>query len=286
MKSNKMDTASRIGFMQGRLSPLVDGKIQAFPWTHWQAEFAAAHDLGLRLMEWTIDQNRLYENPLMRNDGREAIRGLMEKFALSITSLTGDCFMQAPFWKAEGNARVELVRDFEAVVDACGTMGVQFVVVPLVDNGRLEGRAQEDDLVSILSEMAADMSGRGVQVVFECDYKPLELARLMERFDPSVFGVNYDIGNSAALGFDPQEEIRNYGRRILNVHVKDRMLGGSTVPLGTGNADFEAVFAGLGALGYQGNYIMQTARARDENHAAALQKYRVMIANWMECHDA
>lgn len=281
-----MNTASRIGFMQGRLSPMVDGKIQAFPWRHWQEEFAAAQELGLTLMEWTIDQDRLYENPLMRNDGREAIRGLMEKFALSIPSLTGDCFMQAPFWKAEGNARVELVRDFEAVVDACGAIGVQFVVVPLVDSGRLEVRAQEDDLVSMLSEMAASLGERGVKVVFESDYKPLELARLMERFDPSVFGVNYDIGNSAALGFDPQEEIRSYGSRILNVHVKDRMLGGSTVPLGTGNADFEAVFAGLGVLGYQGNYIMQTARARDENHAAALKKYRVMIANWMECHDA
>ena len=286
MKSNKMDTASRIGFMQGRLSPLVDGKIQAFPWTHWQAEFAAAHDLGLRLMEWTIDQDRLYENPLTRNGGREAIRGLMEKFALSIPSLTGDCFMQAPFWKVEGNARVELVRDFQAVVDACGAIGVQFVVVPLVDNGRLEGRAQEDDLVGMLSEMAADLSGRGVKVVFESDYKPLELARLMERFDSAVFGVNYDIGNSAALGFDPQEEFRSYGRRILNVHVKDRLLGGTTVPLGTGNADFEKVFAGLGAVGYRGNYIMQAARASDGLHAAALEKYRNMIADWIERYDA
>ena len=30
---------SRIGFMQGRLSELVDGRIQAFPWDSWQTEF-------------------------------------------------------------------------------------------------------------------------------------------------------------------------------------------------------------------------------------------------------
>jgi L-ribulose-5-phosphate 3-epimerase len=286
MTANMRTVINRLGFMQGRLSPMVGGKIQAFPWDHWQEEFAAAQDLGLGLMEWTIDQERLHENPLMRADGRETIRALMEKCALRIPSLTGDCFMQAPFWKEKGALRDRLVCDFEAVIDACGDLDVQFVVFPLVDNGRLESRVQEDGLVRMLDEMMPSLSARGVKVVFECDYKPAELARLMERLDPSVFGVNYDIGNSAALGFDPQEELRSYGERILNVHVKDRLLGGTTVPLGTGNADFEKVFAGLGSLGYRGNYIMQTARASDGNHGAALEKYRNMTTGWIERYDA
>lgn len=286
MKTSKLDMASRIGFMQGRLSPMIDGKIQAFPWTHWQDELPLAQELGLGLMEWTIDQERLHENPLMHEDGRKTIRALMDKCSLGIPSLTGDCFMQAPFWKAEGGRRVELMRDFDAVVEACGALGLELVVVPLVDNGRLDGQTQEDDLVATLGEMVPSLSARRVEVVFECDYKPSELARLMDRFDPSVFGVNYDIGNSAALGFDPQEEIRSYGERILNVHVKDRLLGGTTVPLESGNANFEKVFAGLGALGYRGNYIMQTARANDGLHAAALEKYRNMIVGWIERYDA
>ena len=45
-----VDAAGRIGFMQGRLSPLVDGKIQAFPWDHWQAEFPEAERLDLPVM--------------------------------------------------------------------------------------------------------------------------------------------------------------------------------------------------------------------------------------------
>jgi L-ribulose-5-phosphate 3-epimerase len=286
MKTSKLDNASRIGFMQGRISPMVDGKIQAFPWNHWQDELPLAQELGLGLLEWTIDQERLHENPLMHEDGRKTIRELMDKCSLSIPSLTGDCFMQAPFWKAEGSRRVELLRDFDAVVEACSALGVEFIVVPLVDNGCLDGQIQEDDLVAILEEMVPSLRERCVRVVFECDYKPSELARLMERFDPSVFGVNYDIGNSAALGFDPQEELLCYGERILNVHVKDRLLGGATVPLGTGNADFEKVFASLGALGYRGNYIMQTARANEGLHAAALAKYRNMIARWIDRYDA
>ena len=29
----------KIGFMQGRLSEIVDDKIQAFPWLEWENEF-------------------------------------------------------------------------------------------------------------------------------------------------------------------------------------------------------------------------------------------------------
>ena len=68
--------AERIGFMQGRLSALVDGKIQAFPWNEWREEFPRAKALGLGRMEWTIDQERLRENPLTTESGRGAISRL------------------------------------------------------------------------------------------------------------------------------------------------------------------------------------------------------------------
>jgi len=90
-----MQIRSRLGFMQGRLSPLVDGKIQAFPWNSWQSEFPAAQNLGLGLIEWTLDQDRLYQNPLMTPQGQLDIRRLCEAHHLVIPSLTGDCFMQA-----------------------------------------------------------------------------------------------------------------------------------------------------------------------------------------------
>jgi L-ribulose-5-phosphate 3-epimerase len=54
----------QIGFMQGRLCEPVDGKIQAFPWRDWESEFRNAAAIDLRLMEWTLDQERLNENPL------------------------------------------------------------------------------------------------------------------------------------------------------------------------------------------------------------------------------
>jgi hexulose-6-phosphate isomerase len=72
--------------------------------------------------------------------------------------------------------------------------------------------------------------------------------------------VNYDIGNSAALGYDPAEEIACYGSRITDIHVKDRERDGESVMLGTGDAQFERFFQALAPLDYKGPFIMQAYR--------------------------
>ena len=117
MKAPNRQTVERIGFMQGRLSALVDGKIQAFPWNEWREEFPRAKALGLGRMEWTIDQERLRENPLTTESGRSAIGRLSRGNTVQIPSLTGDCFMQAPFWKTDGEMRSKaLIADLDLVL--------------------------------------------------------------------------------------------------------------------------------------------------------------------------
>ena len=70
----------KVGFMQGRLSEVVDGKIQAFPWKFWQEEFKVAGKINIPLMEWTLDQYDLYANPLMTVDGQRKILQLSDKY--------------------------------------------------------------------------------------------------------------------------------------------------------------------------------------------------------------
>tara|TARA_B110000967_G_scaffold170394_1_gene180322 strand:- start:927 stop:1775 length:849 start_codon:yes stop_codon:yes gene_type:complete len=278
------DIYNRIGFMQGRLSPLINGRIQIFPWLYWREEFTIAEHYSFRLMEWTLDQDRLYENPLLTSAGQREIRKLSQSHGIIIASLTGDCFMQAPFWKSQGVERETLQRDFLAVAEACASVGISIIVVPLVDNGRIESTEQEDALIDFLKRQTMFLSENSLQVVFESDFDPTEMSRFIERLDPIVFGINYDIGNSAALGFSPAEELAAYGHRITNVHVKDRKLGGITVSLGSGNADFETVFASLAKIGYSGNFILQTARAADDDHTGVLCRYRDMTAKWLSSY--
>jgi hexulose-6-phosphate isomerase len=269
----------RIGFMQGRLSPLVDGKIQAFPWSDWRAEFPLARSVGLHRMEWTLDHHRLADNPLMTPAGRAEIAALSCEHEVTVGSVTGDCFMQAPFWKARGAAREALLQAFAAVVEACAALQARILVVPLVDNGALETPQDRAALREGLQGLTPLLREGGVTVAFESDFAPGALAELIAGFPEDAFGINFDIGNSASLGWDPSEEVPLLAGRLVNVHVKDRRRGGTTVPLGEGDADLPRVLRLLAQAGYRGDFILQTARAADGDHLGALVRYRDLVAD-------
>ena len=266
---------NQIGFMQGRLSPIVNGRIQSFPWQNWENEIDEAVRNKFMLMEWTLDQEKLYENPILTKNGQATIIALKKKYCFSIPSLTGDCYMQAPFYK-EIDVKVveELKKDFMNIMDSCWILGIELLVMPLVDNGKLENREHEDKLVDFLLSINSKLLHNNQKVIFECDYNPDEYLRFINRLPNDSFGINYDIGNSASLGISAVEEFSRYGKRILNVHIKDRLKDGITVPLGIGNADFKAVFTELKKINYQGKFILQTARAQDDNHLKVLKEYR------------
>jgi hexulose-6-phosphate isomerase len=271
--------AERIGFMQGRLSPEVAGSIQACPWAHWREEFAIAARLGFSLMEWTLDHARLEANPIMTPAGRSEIGALAAAHKLHLGALTGDLFMQMPFWKAE--AKGELVASLDAVLDGCAAAGIGTIVVPLVDNGSLKSREEADALARVLLARTSRLRRDGLVIAFECDLAPEALAAFIADYPQDAFGIAYDTGNSAALGYDCRAELAAYLPRIVHVHIKDRMRGGGTVPLGAGSAQLPIAIALLERGGYRGNYVLQTARAGDGDHAGALARYRAMTLAWL-----
>lgn len=178
-------TLERIGFMQGRLSGLVDGKIQAFPWDEWREEFSRAKALGLMRMEWTIDQERLRENPLTTEPGQQAILALSREHGVRIPSLTGDCFMQAPFWKVDAVVRDALVADLDLLIASCSRIGIEFIVIPLVDNGKIERESDSDTLKRVLLARSEQLARRNVKIVFRSDLPPRGSPGSWRRIQPT-----------------------------------------------------------------------------------------------------
>ena len=267
--------------MQGRLSPVINGIIQAFPEDNWQNELSIAQTEGFRIIEWTLDHFNLSNNPFMTKEGQQEIQDLQRKFRIDIPSLTGDCFMQKPFWKASKNERKNLENEFTDILKASNKLGVKYIVIPLVDNGSVENTSQKSYLLDYLTTWVEYLVKNQMFVIFESDLNPHLLSKFIEEFSP-CFGVNYDIGNSASLGFDPTEEIKSYGARIKNIHVKDRKLNGTSISLGDGDADFKKVFESLKKINYSGNYILQTARADNGKHLEALVNYRAFVLDLLE----
>ena len=255
-----MKFLSNLGCMQGRLSPMINNKIQSFPNRHWKDEFSYAKSLGLNYIEWTLDYNKIFSNPIFKKNEIQLIHKLCRKYSIKIISLTGDCFMQNPFWKKK-NHRKE-VTDLKKIIKACSDLGIKFIVVPLVDNGSVQELWQEKKIIIIFNSLVNILKKNKIIILFESDYDPKKLKNFIKKFNPDCFGINYDTGNSAALGFDMKKEFYYYKDFIKGVHIKDKFLKGKTVRLGDGNVNFKLFFRLLKKIKYKNHIIFQTARSK------------------------
>lgn len=263
---------NNIGFMQGRLSPLVDNQIQAFPFNHWDQEFALAKEIGLFCMEWTLDYPYLYQNPLLNTNDQKKIKNISKNHNIKIPSVTLDSCMQRPFWKvSDKNIFNKLIEDLKLIINSSREIGAQILVIPLVDNGSIENDLQFKKLKTTLISLSPYLIKNSIRIAFESDYGPHKLKNFIDNFEKSLFGINYDTGNSASLGFNPDEEFNEYGDRIINIHLKDRKINGPTVRLGFGDADFKKIFQNMQYINFNGNLILQTARAQNNNHFEELK---------------
>lgn len=268
------------GIMQGRLSPIVGRKIQAFPTKNWKQEFKKIKKINLNLIEWTLDYKNLNKNPLLTSHGKKEIKALCRKYLIKIHSITCDCFMEKPFWKIEKN---EIILNYlKKIIISAGKLKIKYIVIPLVDKGSIKSLKQEKKLISICKEFTKILKKNNTNIIFESDYKPKNLSSFIKKFKSAQFGINYDTGNSASLNYDIDDEFLKYGSYIRNIHIKDRERFGKTVRLGKGNANFKKLFQNLKKINYNGNLIMQTARSANDNHLKELMinlKYIKQIQN-------
>lgn len=249
----------RLGVMQGRLSPSSNGLIQSFPVETWEQEFYVAREMGLGFIEWTLDQFNLLENPLLTSSGRDIIKGLVRKTGIGVPSVTGDCFMHLPLQHDKDHiGRIELILEAMSDVGNCSTL-----VIPFVDQSAL----CDSDAISLVQRKLMDFESlleqTGTIIAIESDFEPSKIIEFLEPLDPSYYGVTFDMGNSASLGWDPAYELETLSSRLRHLHVKDRVIGGHTVALGTGAADFQSIFQSDVLRNYRGILTLQVARAFD-----------------------
>tara|TARA_A100000164_G_C21897941_1_gene768941 strand:+ start:592 stop:1416 length:825 start_codon:yes stop_codon:yes gene_type:complete len=257
------------GIMQGRLSKKVGNKIQAFPEKNWKIEFLKAKCLGLKSIEWTLDYKNLKKNPIMTKNGQLEIKRLSKKHSIKINSLTGDCFMQQPFWKFKDNKH--LIDDLIQIINSCKLLGINLIVIPLVDNGAINSNDDKKNLLEICNYIKKYLKDTQIKLIFESDFPPKKLKKFIKLFDKKFFGINYDVGNSAGLNYKIDDEFKCYGDYICNIHIKDRIKFGTTVRLGKGNANFLKLFKNLKKMKYSKNLILQTARSNNNQHVSEIK---------------
>jgi L-ribulose-5-phosphate 3-epimerase len=269
----------KIGFMQGRLSPKPADRIQAFPKTSWREEFPRARELEFQCIELIYDTLFLSENPLASENGRRELKKISSECGIALHSICADYFMNKTLLSENAEQRTE---NFDAAIDLfhiAKEIGCPIVEFPFVDSSSLKATKDPSLSIEVLRRLADEAKTLGVRISIEADLAPIDFKTFISNFDAGQVGINLDIGNSAALGYDALAECEAYGSRLFNVHIKDRVLGGTTVPLTQGSANFERSFAGLKKSNYQGDFILQTAPSPD--YMGAALQYRNMVKGWI-----
>ena len=255
-----MATTACIKIMQGRLLPPCDGRFQSFPRGHWEKEFAFAAEAGLNGIEWIYDTYGEGDNPIEKPSGQKLLATLCRDFGVIVDSLCADYFLDRPLLRSDGPARVALEAKLHWLIGAASDVGVRRLVLPFVDASQIDDEDDEREVVAILERALPVAEKSGIELHLETSLQPARFASLLQALDHELVCANYDSGNSASLGYSPREEFAAYGRRIGSVHVKDRVRGGGTVPLESGDCDFKELFTSLRDVGYPGDYVLQVAR--------------------------
>lgn len=267
--------------MQGRLLPKYQGRYQAHPAGYWQEEFVKAAALGLGCIEFILDYNNAEANPLIHPDGTDEILHVMKETGVKVNTICADYFMEAPLHHSDAESVSNSQAILHRLLNSGKALGLTDIVIPCVDQSSIRDQAAQDRFVQGLQPLVDEAEAVGINLSLETDLAPQPFAELLARFDSARVTVNYDTGNSAALGFDPVEELACYGERISDIHIKDRVLGGGSVVLGAGDTQFDRFFSALRPLNYSGPFIMQAYRD-DEGVAVFKQQLAWMRERYLD----
>ena len=261
--------------MQGRLSKPRSSLIQEFPWESWREEFIAANKIGISIIEWTVDHFRILENPLFLKNMRHEIKELSYLHKIKICSVTLDNFVTAPLHKVNPiTKKFTQIETLYWIIDHAIKKNIEILVIPIVAENGGENMSSLNELKKQMKLTQNYLKNRKLKIALECELKIENIEYLCNAFENfDNIGFNFDIGNSAALENNVVEEIKLYGDKLFNVHVKDRIVNGATVPLGCGSVNFHNVFKVLKIAGYSGNFILQSARIPNQDELITVKNY-------------
>lgn len=275
---------NNIGIMQGRLTLPKGRGIQFFPFDNWEKEFEDAAKIGLTEIEFIFDYDNYINNPLWTNNGIEQIKHSISNSGIKINAVCFDYFMRRPFFKKIEQREQFFIENKEfikRIIFAMDVLEIHLLEIPLVDGSSMKDVNEKEMFAEFLLQIA-DSSPASIKFGLETDMESDDFIFYLKKLNHTNIGANYDSGNSSGLGYDLYKEIRTLDKYIYNIHIKDRLLGGSTVRLGTGNADFDSMFKALEEISYNGSYIIQAARGEDGKELETVKSQKAFIENLIQ----
>ena len=268
-----------LGIMQGRLSISKNSQIQSFPNTSWMTEFSAAAECGFDTIEWIFDE---LSNPIFNE--KQKISSVSKENNVKINSLCADYFMIHKLFNEPNNEIEKNTKILSNLIDVCHESEIKIIEIPLVDSSSLKKKSHEQEILKNLESMKEKLEKYSMIINLETDLPPIQFKKLLDEINSPYIQANYDTGNSASLGYDCKEELDVLLPYISNIHLKDRIFNGNTVPLANGSVNFDLFFSILSKTNYSGDLIIQGARENELKIAPyeTCKKYHNFVKDYID----
>ncbi len=250
---------NEIGIVQGRLSKKIRNLIQAFPRDNWEKEFFVAERLGFDGIEFIFDN---LNNPILTKKGKEKIRSILNISKTKIFSVNCDYSMFNPLF---GKTVVKSTAVIKEVIKSCAELNIPKVGLSFEDNSSILDLKSSREAIQALRSITNYAKRFGIMITLETSLSVINIKKLINEVGSKNLKINFDTGNSCSLGEDTPKAILELNSLIYSIHVKDRTkLFGTTVPLGTGDVDFNSCFRSLKEINFEGVIVIQGARGKND----------------------
>lgn len=245
---------NNLGIMQGRLTDKGGFYPQQFPWSNWQQEFITASAAEIAYIEWMFNYENHEKNPIWTENGRKQITFCENRTDVFVKSVCANYFMEKGLFE-KGKPIDASFMILRRLIENMAVIGAKILVLPLFEHNMLS------------AELLCDESFRGVikiaemnhiLIALETDWDASLCRRILEVLDSDYLGICYDLGNASGNGKDIISEIQLLKNKVLDIHIKDKPVGGATVMLGEGDVDFQKCFSLIQDIEYVNPMILES----------------------------
>ena len=205
----------KLSFVQGRISPQIGSAYQYFPIDNWQNELIDAKKIGLKNVEWIVsDLSNPIFNPIFFN----IIKKSLKKNKIDIASISLDYLMKRPLY-------AESIEDLNWIVKKLNTLITKKKIVrlniPIEESSSIYNFSQVSKILKNLNFIKKKLSKNYI-ISLETDISPQNLTVFLKKKQVRGIGINIDLGNIEANGYNIKEYISKLSNLIYGIHIKNR----------------------------------------------------------------
>jgi sugar phosphate isomerase/epimerase len=231
----------------------------------WEDLFEEAARLGFDGVELDLRVDSYRDSDVWSATGRRQLlsrsrRTGVEIASVCMASVAG--LMTKPDTHEAGIEAVALLRRF------CDELGAGVILFPMSKHAEQSEedavRLWRDGLRAAFDRTRNCRAKVGMESVGRTGRSAQQALAMIELVGSPDLGVYYDVGNAAYQSFDGIAEMKQLGKHIVQIHVKE--IGAE---MGAGKLDFPAIFRTIKEIGFDGYLVLETEPGDDAGASAA-----------------